>query len=398
MSVNDLQTQIDELLELIEQQSQKAREQTEQIAALQTEQQNARQRAEQARSTSAATATLSTHPHPSPSATTTARFDASKIPDAIKMIVTYGGDTKTLSNWINSVESKLTFAKGLCPTATEENNALPLWYSIIRDKIIDKANDVLVQNHTPVVWADIKKTLEDHFGDKRDLGTLVTKIPYLQQNARSIDTFFNECRELLSDISAKISLDQEMKVCAKPLLSSYECMIRNAFVDGLNEPYATLTRASRPTNLNEAFQSATEQFNASQRRKERNFKPTGNSNGPPSNRPLSGNSSGSPFNRPYQSAPFFQHNRPQNTNFNYRPQWQGLPNIKPDPSGQNRQTIVPFRKPNQPISNINMHEAEMYPRNEEEEQDDNPTVQLPETEETQEELNFCMATDQSVTE
>lgn len=109
---------------------------------------------------------------------------------------------------------------------------MPLWNSIIRDKILDKANDVLVQNHTPSVWADIKKTLENHFRDKRNLGTLVTKISYLRQKSKTIDEFHNECSELLADISSKIALDQSLQPCAKALIYNYECMIRNAFVDG----------------------------------------------------------------------------------------------------------------------------------------------------------------------
>lgn len=144
------------------------------------------------------------------------RFDASKIPNAIKMIVTYNGDPKSLPNWIVSIDSKLDFAK----TPEDEENALPLWQSVIQDKVVDKANEVLIQNHTPVEWGAIKKTLEDHFGDKRDLCTLVTKISHVQPNSKSIDDFYNECRSILSDISSKIMLDPDMKLCAKTLTAS----------------------------------------------------------------------------------------------------------------------------------------------------------------------------------
>lgn len=63
-----------------------------------------------------------------------------------------------------------------------------------------------------------------------------------------------------------------MKQCAKILTTSYEYMLTNAFIDGLNESYATLTRMSRPSNLNDAYQSAKEQLIAAQRRKERQFR------------------------------------------------------------------------------------------------------------------------------
>lgn len=146
---------------------------------------------------------------------------------------------------------------------------MPLWVSVIRDKIVDEASDALVARHTECEWSEMKRVLTEYFGDKRDLCGLVSQICYLKQNIRNITDFYNECRELLSDIVAKLSLDSEMKKCIKTLSKSYEDMILNSFIDGLNEPYARLTRATRPTTLLVAYQSALEQYNADQRRKEK---------------------------------------------------------------------------------------------------------------------------------
>lgn len=196
-------------------------------------------------------------------------FDPSRVPDSIKLISPYKGDKKTLSAWIASVEKKLEHAKGLCSNTAEINSVMPLWESVIRDKIIDEASQALVSRHTTCEWNAIKKVLTEYFGDKRDLCGLVSQIAYLQQNTRSITDFYNECQELLSDIIDKLALDNATKDCVRTLSQSYEHMIMNSFIDGLSEPYSMLTRATGPNTLLAAYQSASAQYNAAQRKKEK---------------------------------------------------------------------------------------------------------------------------------
>lgn len=355
---------------------------------------------------------------PVPSVVSPTNFDASRIPDAIKMVVPYAGDPKLLATWLKSVEDKIKFAEATCPSQQDIDRAMPLWTSIIRDKIVDKANEALVSNHTPVVWADIQSTLREYFGDKRDLGTLVTKISYLQQGSRSITDFYNECRELLADIIAKISLDNDTAACAKPLATSYEYMVTNAYIDGLNEPYSTLTRVSRPASLNEAHQSAIEQYNASQRKKDKFPKQPVTFQKPALNKPQNSWQNSRP---PYKPFPSVQHtpygNRfpsfpSQNPSFN-RFQGNASSNnaspppqaIKPDPSGQNRypfgqnsyKQVVPYQRtaPTQ----VNSHESsEEIPTELPYAEDpyiNNPQQQeiYPQTEQC-DELNFCTDPDQ----
>lgn len=185
------------------------------------------------------------------------------------MIVPYKGDKKTLASWLTSVEEKLKYAKETCSSEDEIARTMPLWISIIRDKIVDEASEVLVARHTALEWNEIKTVLSEYFGDKRDLCTLVTQISYMKQGTKTITEFYNDCRVLLSDIIAKLLLDEETKLCVKVLSKSYEDMILNSFVDGLTEPYSTLTRTSRPTTLLVAYQAALDQYNVAQRRNEK---------------------------------------------------------------------------------------------------------------------------------
>ncbi|XP_052563551.1 uncharacterized protein LOC128092821 [Culex pipiens pallens] len=276
-------------------------------------------------------------------------FKASKIPDAIKMIVPYHGDPKTLATWIRSVEEKVKFASEDCPSERDRKRAWPLW---IRDK--------------------------------RDLSTLVTNISYLEQGAKDIVQFYKECRELLSDITAKISIDRELESCARTLTGNYENMIMNSFIDGLNDPYSTLTRTSQPKSLLEAYQNTLDQFNANQRKKQRlrttthSHKITSHKYGPvvkynsfsqsttPNNQQIPLQS----YSQPGPSKPFFKPSFPQS-----KPQ---LLQIKADPSTQTRQNRWPYP---QRQGGVNYHEAPEEIQTEEE---------VEQTPEEVEDLNFCL--------
>lgn len=288
----------------------------------------------------------------------TSSFNPSRVPDAIKLIVPYKGDKKSLATWIASVEEKLDHAKQLCPSAADVTMVLPLWTSIIRDKITEEASEALEARHTPCDWNIIKKVLIEYFGDKRDLSSLVTQICYLKQGNKNITTFYNECRELLSDIVAKLALDPDLNRNIQTLSRSYEDMILNSFIDGLVEPYSTLVRTTCPTTLLLAYQRALDQFNAAQRKREKfpklQFLPNNTNRAPPQQ---SGN-----FNR-------YQNNfRAQpNYNPNYRPYYQN--NFKPQNQNQHNgqlqnaikfepQSSSNFRQNNPPQGNmrINCHE------------------------------------------
>lgn len=67
-----------------------------------------------------------------------------KIPDAIKSIPSYSGDPKNLSSWIEAVNTTLQLF-----AAARETPVYPIWMQTIRNKIVDKANEVLVSNHVP---------------------------------------------------------------------------------------------------------------------------------------------------------------------------------------------------------------------------------------------------------
>lgn len=299
------------------------------------------------------------------------KYDITRIPDIIKMIPGYDGNVKSLPIWIESVEQKLNCASMQVPEA-EKNNAIEIWTSVIRDKISGKANEVLINSQTKCKWQLIKAKLIDRFGDKRDLSSIINKIPYIKQGNQTVEQFYEICAEILADLNAKIVLDPGLQPCAKAVIASYEAMITNAYIDGLHEPISSLTRTSRPESLLSAYQHALELTNAADRKKEKlKFEtkfsehsktqqlqtiPPRNGGWNLNNNRITNTSRNyppvpqRPYNpnfRPYQNQntvrpPLLFNNFPQNRNFSNQFQnGQTIPQIKQEPHSQNNFRRIP---------------------------------------------------------
>ena len=295
-----------------------------------------------------------------------ATFDVSRIPDIIKLVPGYDGDVKNLPAWIASVDQKLQCALNSVPQS-DKDSALLIWTSVIRDKITGEANETLINNNSPCDWAVIKQTLKDRFADKRDLSTILSKIPYLRQGHLSVEEFYQNCDAILSDIRAKVSLDDNLKLCASSIMDTYEAMLVNAFIDGLYDPISALTRTSKPSSLLSAYQHALDQDNAAKRQKER----------------------AKAYQKPVADAQRFQ--RPQTSSFrntSWNSNSRGYPSHsvpKPTPPSNNQEQVNSARHPlaikQESFSNskfrrqINMHEEVDEEENDEEEVNFPPEVQ-----------------------
>lgn len=173
MSLADLQNQIEELSALIERQSNQAQLANEQIAAL------------QAASEAAARAPAIQAP--------AAAVQFPKIPDLIRLVPEFDGNPRNLSRWIESVEQKLEESKKFI-APNDHPIILPIWLGIIRDKIVEKANDALTASHTPLEWGSIKNTLVEYFGDKSDLSILISRLTNLRQGSLTVTEFYQTCK------------------------------------------------------------------------------------------------------------------------------------------------------------------------------------------------------------
>lgn len=191
-------------------------------------------------------------------------INESKIPDPIKLIPDYDGDTKTLHHWLQTVENVLQLY-----LEVQAGNVViyNVWIGVIRSKIRGKANEALVSRNVGIVWADIRTTLIDYFGDRRDLSTLCQKIPYLRQGSNTVEDFYKEVTELTSNINQKIVLDARYAGHENAVMIFVREITKNAFIDGLRDPYNLTVRGFRPQSLEEAKSAADEQIQSVLRNK-----------------------------------------------------------------------------------------------------------------------------------
>lgn len=363
VSVADLQAQIDQLQLIIEEQNQQAEAAAEQIAALQS----ASAAAENLSAAGTSAGVPAPQP-PTPAASTAVVVQNSpRIPDLIKMVPEFNGNSRNLPRWLESVEEKLVESKRFLPR-NEINQVLPVWLGIIRDKITEKANDALSASHTPLDWELMKTTLIEYFGDRTDLSTLVSRLTSLKQGSQSVTEFYQICKSLLAEINANIMLNNRAAAEARAIMGTYETLMVNAFVDGLHDATSDLTRSTRPQTLAAAFQVASEHEAAIKRRKLKHT-PDEMKNKTPAN--ASGIKS-SPFTpatphkthfqqrifvpaRMVQQKSFYGYTPNSNpTNSNTR--YPAIMNVKPDPSNQTRQNLP--NKPYQKALQVNAHESE----------------------------------------
>lgn len=189
-------------------------------------------------------------------------INASKIPDPIKYLPCYDGDAKTLHHWLTSAENIINLYNDV---RVNHPDVFNVWIGVIRTKIIKKANEALIMRNTPTVWANIRTTLIDYFGDRRDLSTLCQNIPYMKQKGKSVDQFYREVTELTANINQKIVLDERYQGHIDAVMIFVNEITKNAFIDGLNEPYNLTVRGFRPLSLEEAKSAAEEQIQSVQR-------------------------------------------------------------------------------------------------------------------------------------
>ena len=191
-------------------------------------------------------------------------INVSKIPDTIKMLPTFDGDSNFLHIWLSQVQDVIDMYR------TIHNNPIwNIWLQAIRTKVVGKAGEALTMRNVRNDWAAIRTTLIEHFNDQRDLSTLCQSIPYLKQNTSSVDEFYTEVSHLSTKINQKINLDVTYNGHTDAVTHFASQLVKNAFIDGLNRPYGAYTRNARPDSLIAAFQVAREQYLADNRIQEK---------------------------------------------------------------------------------------------------------------------------------
>lgn len=182
-------------------------------------------------------------------------FQRGRIPDLIKIIPTFNGNSKVLPNWLDTVEKTLRHFDHL--SGTESFN---LWLQDIRNKVVGEAGDLLASCGTPLIWNSIKAQLLVFYGDKRELSTLLHKLFSLKQQRSSIPEFHSEIMDCFTGISSQVQISSEWKHPSE-IIKFVDKLCLEKFNDGLEEPYSSYVSLLQPRSLNQAFNYAMEKAN-----------------------------------------------------------------------------------------------------------------------------------------
>jgi len=179
-----------------------------------------------------------------------------RIPDAIKFLPEYNGDSKLLSDFINSVEEILMLIRG-----TDQTPYGQFLLRSIKNKIVGKAKDVLTASEAGLNWDEIKEALILHCSDERDEHTLSIELHGLIHKQLSVQKLFDQIidiKTLLFKLIDTKETDPNL-ARAKKFIFAGTCL--NTFLMGMRGQLGGTIRAMKPTNLQEAYDWAIQERN-----------------------------------------------------------------------------------------------------------------------------------------
>lgn len=173
-----------------------------------------------------------------------AEVEPYKLSEIFSIIPEFEGDQIFLGTFLNACDHAYNMA------TTDQKILLVIH---IKNKLRGRAAQ-LVSSRNPGSYLEIKQLLNLHFGDSRDLSSLIQDLQRLKQlNNESPITFFNRLQVLNAKMHAYIqklgTLNQDQKGAQSSLIDS---MALNTLLVGLEPKLGQLIRAGNPSNLLEA--------------------------------------------------------------------------------------------------------------------------------------------------
>lgn len=261
-----------------------------------------------------------------------------KIPDLIKNLPTFSGNSKQINHWITCADRVIRMYRHLMGTDVYE-----LWLMEVRNKIVGEAGDLLASSGTPLDWEKIKEQLKIIYGDKRELSTLLQKLFSVRQSRDTVRNFYTTISDCYTGISAHIQLDGQWRH-PEELIKFVDKLCLEKFIDGLDEPFSSHVGLLQPASLGQAYQYANDKANKIARRNgEYDINNRNHKIAPKQFQQLTtgANSTNKPINNYSSFNPQAPNNRQQVNHFSgSNPQ-----------SGHNRQITNYQQNPNKPANN-----------------------------------------------
>lgn len=163
-----------------------------------------------------------------------------KLSEIFSIVPEYDGNPIVLSTFIHSCDTAYRMAIG------DQKVLVTLHF---KNKLRGRAAE-LINSRNPNTWGDIKALLETHFGDQRDLSSLIADLQRIRQlTNESPLTFVSRLQshhaKMLSAINRQI-ITRDQKVAQSNLIDT---MVLNTLLTGLEPRLGQTVRASYPPDI-----------------------------------------------------------------------------------------------------------------------------------------------------
>lgn len=178
-----------------------------------------------------------------------------KIPDLIRDIPNFDGNSDELHTWIKDADALVRAYQVTEASSVNQKNKFYAICTTIRRKIKGEANNALVNSDVNISWPLVKKTLLEYYGEKRDLTTLDYQLMNCHQKGRNLEIFYDEINKLLSLIANQIKMSNEYKhpEASKAMIGMYNKKAIDAFVRGLDGDIGKFLKNHEPDSLANAY-------------------------------------------------------------------------------------------------------------------------------------------------
>ncbi|KAJ8911541.1 hypothetical protein NQ315_012794 [Exocentrus adspersus] len=167
-----------------------------------------------------------------------------KLSEVFSIVPEFEGDQIVLGTFLNACEHAFSMAVG-------EHRKLLIIH--IKNKLKGRAAQ-LINSRNPATWDEIKQLLSLHFGDSRDLTSLIQDLQRMRQLPNeSALTFFSRLQTHNAKMHSavhKAGLTREQKTAQSQLI---ETMTLNTLLTGLEPRLAHIIRAGNPNSMLEAL-------------------------------------------------------------------------------------------------------------------------------------------------
>lgn len=178
-----------------------------------------------------------------------------RIPDLVKELPLFCGDSRELNVWLNDAEGLVELYRTNANSTIDECNKYHMVCKTIRRKIRNEANDALVASNIGINWNCIKRTLQTYYGEKRDLTTLDYQLMNSQQKGRPLEIYYDDVNRLLSLIANHIKTDPKYThpEASAAMIDMYNKKAIDSFVRGLDGDVGKFLKNYEPDSLAVAY-------------------------------------------------------------------------------------------------------------------------------------------------